>query len=361
MRVTVIGGGVIGWPSAWSLARRGADVDRLRARPLRRRRVGRQCGLGHARALRAVAGARRHAPGGALDARRRQPAARAPARRSRLPALEPALRSELPPGPAPHRDGRDARARAATAPPLRPAARRGRRVRDARRRPALPRPRRARRSRTGCAHTPSWPSWASTATSSRWTARGVAALEPAVGDGVGAGLLARSRAPRAPRDAHRRARRRPARAAASRSHEHVGRHRRSRRRARTGTAPTGGSRPPAARLDADAVVVAAGVWSRELLQAPGVEIPLEAAKGYSVTAPAPDPSPRPPAVPDRGEDRREPVRRRAPAARRHARAGGDRHATQPPPGRGARPRGAAVPAGMAARRGTAPTGRGCGR
>jgi D-amino-acid dehydrogenase len=37
-------------------------------------------------------------------------------------------------------------------------------------------------------------------------------------------------------------------------------------------------------LDADAVVVAAGAWSGRLLEAVGVRLPLEAAKGYSVTA-----------------------------------------------------------------------------
>ncbi|MGH3091431.1 MAG: NAD(P)/FAD-dependent oxidoreductase, partial [Gaiellaceae bacterium] len=37
-------------------------------------------------------------------------------------------------------------------------------------------------------------------------------------------------------------------------------------------------------LDADAVVVAAGVWSGRLLRSAGVHVPLEAAKGYSVTA-----------------------------------------------------------------------------
>jgi D-amino-acid dehydrogenase len=37
-------------------------------------------------------------------------------------------------------------------------------------------------------------------------------------------------------------------------------------------------------LDADAVVVAAGAWSGSLLREAGVRVPLEAAKGYSVTA-----------------------------------------------------------------------------
>jgi D-amino-acid dehydrogenase len=37
-------------------------------------------------------------------------------------------------------------------------------------------------------------------------------------------------------------------------------------------------------VDADAVVVAAGVWSGSLLRSAGVHVPLEAAKGYSVTA-----------------------------------------------------------------------------
>jgi D-amino-acid dehydrogenase len=41
---------------------------------------------------------------------------------------------------------------------------------------------------------------------------------------------------------------------------------------------------PEGRLDADAVVVAAGVWSHEVLAPLGVRLPLEAAKGYSVTA-----------------------------------------------------------------------------
>ena len=40
-------------------------------------------------------------------------------------------------------------------------------------------------------------------------------------------------------------------------------------------------------IDADRVVVAAGVWSAALLRTAGVVIPLEAAKGYSVTATAP--------------------------------------------------------------------------
>lgn len=37
-------------------------------------------------------------------------------------------------------------------------------------------------------------------------------------------------------------------------------------------------------LDADAVVVAAGAWSGRLLESAGVHVPMEAAKGYSVTA-----------------------------------------------------------------------------
>jgi D-amino-acid dehydrogenase len=47
----------------------------------------------------------------------------------------------------------------------------------------------------------------------------------------------------------------------------------------------------AAAIDGDAVVVAAGVWSREVLRGVGIEIPLEAAKGYSITAEGPDPAP----------------------------------------------------------------------
>jgi D-amino-acid dehydrogenase len=47
-------------------------------------------------------------------------------------------------------------------------------------------------------------------------------------------------------------------------------------------------------LDADRVVVAAGVWSRELLAPLGIRLPLEAAKGYSITAPANGDRPRHP-------------------------------------------------------------------
>ncbi|HEX8103337.1 MAG TPA: FAD-dependent oxidoreductase [Solirubrobacteraceae bacterium] len=46
--------------------------------------------------------------------------------------------------------------------------------------------------------------------------------------------------------------------------------------------------------DADRVVVAAGVWSRGLLRGAGIDVPLEAAKGYSVTAPGPEPALRHP-------------------------------------------------------------------
>lgn len=45
-------------------------------------------------------------------------------------------------------------------------------------------------------------------------------------------------------------------------------------------------------IDADAVVIAAGVWTRELLASLGVRMRLEAAKGYSVTADAGDSAPR---------------------------------------------------------------------
>src|SRR5213075_1272585 len=47
-------------------------------------------------------------------------------------------------------------------------------------------------------------------------------------------------------------------------------------------------------LEADRVVVAAGVWSRSLLAPLGIDLPLEGAKGYSVTAPVPEPAPRRP-------------------------------------------------------------------
>lgn len=41
------------------------------------------------------------------------------------------------------------------------------------------------------------------------------------------------------------------------------------------------------RIDVDQVVVAAGVWTREVLAPLGVRVPIEAAKGYSVTAHGP--------------------------------------------------------------------------
>ena len=117
---------------------------------------------------------------------------------------------------------------------------------------------------------------------------GVLALEPAAGDAVAAGLLAR-------RERHVRPETLTAGLVAD-----------LRRR---GAAveegvdvraieprPGGGWRIETAGgvLDAERVVVAAGVWSSELLRACGVRVPLEAAKGYSVTAPGPDPLPRRP-------------------------------------------------------------------
>ena len=53
-------------------------------------------------------------------------------------------------------------------------------------------------------------------------------------------------------------------------------------------------RTAAGAIDADRVVVAAGVWSRELLAPLGLRLPLEAAKGYSITAPAGGGGPRHP-------------------------------------------------------------------
>lgn len=46
------------------------------------------------------------------------------------------------------------------------------------------------------------------------------------------------------------------------------------------------------RVAADRVVVAAGIWTRRLLQQLGTRIPLEAAKGYSITAPTNGHGPR---------------------------------------------------------------------
>lgn len=116
---------------------------------------------------------------------------------------------------------------------------------------------------------------------------GVTALEPAVGDGVAAGLLAG-------RERHVR----PESLTAGLVHdlrrrdvqieEGVAVHR------LRGTADGWRIDADVGTLEADRVVVAAGVWSRELLQSAGVAIPLEGAKGYSVTARAAVPLPRRP-------------------------------------------------------------------
>jgi D-amino-acid dehydrogenase len=117
----------------------------------------------------------------------------------------------------------------------------------------------------------------------------LARTEPAVGEGVAAGLLARRERHVRPdtltaglaRDLRRRG------AAVEEGRAVLGlRQRPGDRGWRVETAD--------GALDADRVVVAAGVWSRDLLESVGVALPLEAAKGYSVTAPAPDPAPRRP-------------------------------------------------------------------
>ena len=116
----------------------------------------------------------------------------------------------------------------------------------------------------------------------------VLALEPAAGDAVSAGLLAR-------RERHVRPETLTAGLVADLR----------RRRARIEEGVEVRHLVPAADdgwrivtadgvLDADRVVVAAGVWSAGLLRELGVRLPLEAAKGYSVTAPGPDPLPRRP-------------------------------------------------------------------
>jgi D-amino-acid dehydrogenase len=116
----------------------------------------------------------------------------------------------------------------------------------------------------------------------------VLALEPAAGDAVTAGLLAR-------RERHVRPETLIAGLAADLRRRGV--------RIEEGVAvrtlapsPAGGWRVETAdgALDADRIVVAAGVWSAELVRELGVRLPLEAAKGYSVTARGPDPLPRRP-------------------------------------------------------------------
>src|SRR4051794_5802433 len=115
---------------------------------------------------------------------------------------------------------------------------------------------------------------------------GLEAIEPAVGD-VPCGLLA-------PRECHVRPETLVAglaahlRAAGAQIHE-----RSTVDRVRP-TADGWSVETAEGRIDVDQVVVAAGVWSREVLASLGVRVPIEAAKGYSVTARGPGEPPRRP-------------------------------------------------------------------
>lgn len=116
--------------------------------------------------------------------------------------------------------------------------------------------------------------------------------EPGVGDGVAAGLLAR-------RERHVRPETVTAGLCAALRRMEVAVHEDT---VVTGLAAPGSGGHGAAwqvrthdgATEADAVVVAAGVWSRELLRETGIDLPLQPAKGYSVTAPGPEPAPRRP-------------------------------------------------------------------
>ena len=114
---------------------------------------------------------------------------------------------------------------------------------------------------------------------------GVRSLEPAAGEAVVAGLLA-------PRERHVRPESLVAGLVADLRRRCVGIEEGIEVRS-ISPAYTSGWRIQTAQgvLDADRVVVAAGVWSSRLLRESGVRAPLEAAKGYSVTAQGPDPLP----------------------------------------------------------------------
>ena len=79
-------------------------------------------------------------------------------------------------------------------------------------------------------------------------------------------------------------------------------------------------------LDADAVVVAAGAWSGELLGES--RFPMEAAKGYSITATSSGTLAAPRALPLRGQGRDEHLRRRPAEDRGHLRPDGDRRVAE---------------------------------
>ena len=107
---------------------------------------------------------------------------------------------------------------------------------------------------------------------------GLLALEPAVGDTVVAGLLAG-------RERHVRPETLTAGLRAALSRLGVAMHEGA-EVTRITKSPDGGWRlmTPDGSQEFDRVLVAAGVWSRHVLGLVGVPIPLEAAKGYSITA-----------------------------------------------------------------------------
>ena len=113
---------------------------------------------------------------------------------------------------------------------------------------------------------------------------GVRALDPAVGEGVAAGLLARVERHVRPESLCSGL---VAALLAEGAQIEEGVTVRGLRRTRDGwrVEADGGA------VDADRVVVAAGMWSRELLEPLGVRVPLEAAKGYSVTVGDDHPAP----------------------------------------------------------------------
>ena len=121
----------------------------------------------------------------------------------------------------------------------------------------------------------------------RFDRAGVRELEPAVGDAVAAGLLARVERHVRPESL----------SAGLRARLRAGGARIEEQAEVTAIERAGASwqvRTPGGSLAADRVVVAAGIWTSRLLAPLGVRAPMQAAKGYSVTAPAGDPSPRHP-------------------------------------------------------------------
>ena len=288
MRVTVIGGGVIGLSVAWSLARRGADVT-----VLERDRCGEAASAGNAGWVTPGLSAPLPAPGVMRQAARWMLDGESPLLvrpRADLDFLRWSLRFAQSCRPGPHRAGTEATLALARDSTAAFDLLRGEGVAfEMHADGLLYLVRDERKLEEWVNAYEQLAELGFDGDVEPLDRSGVTALEPAVGDAVAAGLHARRerlvRPETLTRGLAEDLRRR--RAVVAQHTEVTG-------IAAPGSNGHGGSWHVATAdggIDADAVVVAAGVWSRALLQQAGVTIPLEAAKGYSVTAEAPDPAP----------------------------------------------------------------------